>query len=95
MGELTQLRLATGNLKASLPALMAHAARMSDYEIDRDFMECLVPVAETPEAAETLIAYGNARRKALYFGPGRKGANNHEQVKATGLHKPKRTRRTA
>lgn len=79
MNELS-FRLARGNVASPLSDLMKHAAMMSDYEISHDFEDSLVPVAASAEDAEVLRAYGKARKMAPYFGPGKKGSNNHSEV---------------
>jgi hypothetical protein len=69
-------------LSGSRNELMTQAAMMTDYEIDKDFDDCLLPVAKSVEDAEVLAAYAKARRLAPYFGPGKRGSNNHDQVAA-------------
>ena len=78
LGELNNRGQAT--TPPSCEALIAHARMMSDYEITHDFGDCLLPVAQSAEDAEVLAAYAKARKMAPYFGPGKRGSNNHDEV---------------
>ena len=68
-------------MPAELAALLRYARRMSDWEIKKDYEDCLVVVAGSEEDAEQLRAYGEARMKAPHFSPGKPGHNNHEFIK--------------
>lgn len=78
MNELS-FRLAKGVVASPLEDLLKHAAMMSDSELVRDFEDCLVPVAQSPEDEEALLAYFQARKRAPYFAPGGK-TNNHKNI---------------
>jgi hypothetical protein len=74
------LAFSVGWTTATLTELMRHAEMMSDYELDRDFVDCLIPVAESEEDQARLMAYYQARRKGPYWSPGKPGANNGQHV---------------
>ncbi|MEX1037258.1 MAG: hypothetical protein WDZ96_00215 [Acidimicrobiia bacterium] len=58
---------------------LAHARLMSDYEIDRDFNDCLLPLASEDDQ-EVLKAYADARKNAPGWSPKRNIGNNHKWI---------------
>jgi len=67
-------------VKASVRDLRGHAKRMTDDELNRDFVDCLIPVAESVEDEAILMKYFSARKRAEGWAPRKKGANSHKNI---------------